>query len=209
MDAASPEFARAWQLYFKQRGGVGPTLPPEVVPVVIMDDNSLGPYVVFRPWFAGLSVAGVAGQRSALLIQNSDGGQSGGGVVGTQTVKSMVVVDRVSFVSSDGAAAAIDVKIRISDTNTEAITIGALQADDASGDPTGLLGGGPRVGNVQIGGRNAASILGGQLYPVRSVQQHILLGPWCLQPQQVLVICQEVNVGVIAGLAQGRYYGGA
>jgi len=141
VDAASPEFTRAWQLYFKQRGGVGPTLPPEVIPVVIMDDNSLGPYVTYRAWFGGLSVAGVAGQRSAFCVQNSDGAQSGGGVQGTQQVKSMVVVDRISFVSSDGAAAPIDVVIRISDTNTEPITIGALQCDDAAGDPTGLLGG--------------------------------------------------------------------
>ena len=213
MDSASPELARAWQLYFKQRGGVGPTLPPDVLPVVVLDNNAFGPYPCCRPWFAGVRVTPVAAQRSAVVIGNYDGQAPGGGLTTQPPVKSICVVDRIRIWSVDGALAVpVDIQIRLTTVNEEPINVLARKADDAVGDYAGLWGTGttPQLSMVQIGGRNAANLLSSlHNVPIRTLLAVDLQGPWILHPQQQVNFVQEVNAGQIEAFAQGRYYGGA
>lgn len=212
MDSASPEFVRAWQLYFKQRGGIGPTLPPEVLPVVIMDDNSAGPYAPYRPWYGSAIGTIVAATRTTCGVLNGDGSPPGGGVQGTQVVKSIVVVDKITAISTDGAVAApFDLRIHISDTNNEPFTGASAQALDAAGDPIGIGGFGstPQVGQVWIGVSNRVLVGPNAIVPVGTLSQVVVTGPWILQPQQILLIEQAAIVGNLRCFFQGRYYGGA
>ena len=66
------ELARAWQSYFRQKGGAAPTIPGELLPVVIMDDNTNGPFPPCRTWFAGNTQIAVAAQFSYFIMSNSD-----------------------------------------------------------------------------------------------------------------------------------------
>lgn len=212
MDSVSPEFVRAWQLYFKQRGGIGPSLPPDVMPVVIMDDNSAGPYQPYRAWHASALGTIVAATRTTCAVFNADGGPPGGGVQGTQVVKSIVVVDRITAISTDGAVAApFDLRIHTSDANNEALTGASSAALDLAGDPIGVGGFGatPQVGNVFVGVTNRALITAAAIVPVGNLLPVIVNGPFILQPQQILLVEQAALVGNLRCYFQGRYYGGA
>jgi len=211
MDAASPEFARAWQLYFKQRGGVGPTLPPDVMPVMVLDDNSAGPYPPYRPWFAGLiNIAGGAGLRTAIGVMNQEGTPAGGGIVGTSQVRSVVVVDFIRFVSTDaGVAAPVDIALVMGEPNNTPLLLNIQVVDDAAPekDPTSSVQ--PRIGMVAIGSRNSLTFTNQQRVPVRTMLPQDLKGPFILGPQQILYVEQTALLGTLSCFFQGRYYAGA
>lgn len=216
MDSASPEFTRAWQLYFKQRGGIGPGLPPDVMPVVVMDDNTGGPYPPCRIWHAGMRVGPVAAQLAYVGIQNADGAQPGAGLQGSNVINSRVVIDRVTFASSDSPPTVpIDVQVRLADVNSEPFNgvagFVAKQADESGADPVASAGFAPRVGNVWIGARNTTPIFttGAQIVPVRSLLAQTLSGPFTLPPQTILYVINNALAGEITAFFQGRYYGGA
>jgi len=217
MDAASPELAKAWQLYFKQRGGTGPSLPPDVLPVIVLDNNERGPYPCAQIFHAGLkSLAGGAGTFNAVGLGNFDGGVPGTGVKGTQPIKSRVVIDRIRVISTDGAAAApLDLIARVSSVNDEPFN-GTLpsqleiQADDSAGTPLGL-GANARLGNVWVGSRQATAFFttGDQRIPISGITAHEILGPFILNPQMIFYLVQAGTVGILGAFFQGRYYGGA
>jgi len=211
MDVMSPELARAWQQYFRQKGGIGPTLPPELIPVVVIDDNSDGPYPPCRIWVAGQIVAATAGVPPRLGIQNVDGFPIGGGLLGTSGVpRSVVVVDKI-LIQRDATVAG-DFFAGITHHNLNPID-GASQAADDSGpekDPTpGATR--PSLGNVVCGQRvtGAAFIFGtNNILPgfAADVLPHIADGPWLLGPGQILYVERNLaNVGMVVAF-RGRYY---
>src|SRR6185437_13624076 len=64
------ELVRAWENYFRQRGGASPNIPQEVLPVVLLDDNA--PYPAFRAWVGSRTSAALAGNFSYVGVQNAD-----------------------------------------------------------------------------------------------------------------------------------------
>ena len=210
MDSASPEFVKAWQLYFRQRGGVGPQLPPEVLPVVVLDNNAQGPYPPYRPWHASIALAAGAGVRQKAGIQNLDGVPVGGGVMGTTPIRSMVVIDYLIYRCESAA----DVFLTFTDPNQQPLskagTVKAVDDDSPGVDAFNVQR--PRVGNVIIGGREDA-LQSGDSGPssddVGDVSPKRIDGPFLIGPQQIFLV--EINA-VAVGLRcffKGRYYGGA
>src|SRR5712671_1055455 len=81
-----PELAAAWQKYFTQKSGLSPDIPGQILPVVILDDNSRGPYQAYRGWHAGVAIGAFAGNYSYCGIANVDD---------PAKQKSVIVVDEI------------------------------------------------------------------------------------------------------------------
>jgi len=209
MDAARAELVRAWQLYFGQRGGAGPTLPPDVLPVIVLDDNSAGPYPPYRPWHTGGVDAAVAGQRSAVGVANYDGVALGGGLQTIQPIRSAVVVDFIRY----RCEAASDVFVAITNINTNPFEGGSeVTADDAAPekDPSPL--GNPKIGNVMRGTLSQAAQLGsGSMISsddVGDIFPHDIPGPFVLGPGQILYVQENLLASGLRAWFRGRYYPG-
>jgi len=209
MDVMSPELARAWSQYFRQKGGVGPSLPPDILPVVVIDDNSRGPYPPCRTWMGSSQAAQVAGVYGRIGIKNADGFPIGGGLLGTSGVpRSVVVVDEL-IVATNTPDPGGDLFLTITHHNLNDIDGIPAPADDTAPekDPTpGVTR--PQIGHIQIGPRITGAVLfGNTILPRHSdgVARHVD-GPWILGPGQILYVERNLVNSGLAIYARGRYY---
>lgn len=212
MDSASPELVRAWQLYFKQRGGAGPTLPPDVLPVVILDDNSAGPFCAYRPFQAGATYVAQAGVYSKIGIQNTDDRFTvGSGIVGASGVpRSVVVVDRV-IISKDAVAGG-DFYATLTHQNLFPMDfdIGPVADVSPQKDPDSQFTR-PQLGNVHIGFRQVgAALMGDNSGKLPGFTQdqlpHQADGPWIIGPGGIFYIERDVVNSSFSVYFRGRYY---
>lgn len=187
----SPELLRAYQIYFKQKGAPAATVPSDILPVVILDDNSKGPYPPYRSWFSGTNQAAVAANFSFLAILNND----------PVTTKSCVVVDRVTARNS----AADDFLLGIETFATLPLSARS-SVFDAAEDKDQQPSDNPTLGNVQIGVLTTVTAGLGSIAPNNTVTPQSYDGPWTLGPQQLFFIRPvTVNIGLFAYF-RGRYY---
>jgi len=202
MDAAHPDLVRAWQLYFGQRGGAGPSLPGEVLPVIVLDDNPGFP--PYQPFFTQNICTAVAGQRSSVGVANVDGYSTTGGTQVIQPIRSVVVIEKIIWKCN----VASDVFLAITNLNVNPFTFGDKAVDDAHPAKDMTSGAFPRIGNVYSGTRTQAGQLGdsGPCYLDAAV--HELTGNWILGPSQVLYVQENVLADLFMVYFQGRYYGG-
>jgi len=202
MDAAHPDLVRAWQLYFGQRGGAGPSLPPDVLPVIVLDDNTGWP--PHQPFFSQNICTAVAGQRSSVGIANVDGYSTTGGTQVIQPIKSAAVIDKILW----RCGVASDILIAISTLNLNPFTFGDKAVDDAHPAKDVIGAQFPRIGNVFTGTRTQAAQLGDSGPCYLDALTHELNGQWILGPGQVLYVQENVLADLFQVYFQGRYYGG-
>jgi len=95
----SPALSRAWENYFGQKGGQTPGVMADVVPVIIIDDDSQGPYPPHRRWAqGGAQIGGVGTYAYGSIGLNDDPTKQ----------KSVAVVDTFLYRTSDGCGVSID-----------------------------------------------------------------------------------------------------
>lgn len=187
----SPELARAWQQYFRVRGGAAPTLPSDILPVVILDDNSRGPYAAHRAWVAGIGQGALAANFTFVGILNADPlGASRSAVVVDQIYVRLLVAD--------------DMAIGLTTPGVVPLA-GPLQSvADAIQDKEATTGA-PLLGNVQVGQVQQVAAFG-SLFPNNTTTLQRIDGPWTLGPQTELVIRPLSVNAAIAAFFRGRYY---
>ena len=176
-----------------QRGGVGPDVPAQVLPVVIMDDNSKGPYPACRVWAYGIVVGSVAAQYSYAGILNTDD---------PVLVKSAVVIDEVLL----RVGSADDVAFAILNQGSLVLAPLFLVEDmQPEKDPRPIDR--PAVGNVKIGSLNTVVSLGNAAMPVGGTSNVVRLpGPFVIGPGQQFVVRPLTVLNAITAFFRGRYY---
>lgn len=187
------ELVRAFTSYFRRKGGVVPVIQDEIHPVVIVDDNSAGPYPPNRSWHGGVQAAAVAVQFSYVAVMNND-------PIGTH---SCVVVDLAII----RPLVADDIMVGMS--SSSALPLVGGRADDCANeaplDPTVAFQ--PLISNVLIGIQQNGSALGfTQRIPHNDILPRNYPGPFTLGPQCYVAFRPVlVNEG-IHGWFRGRYY---
>lgn len=207
-----PELSRAWEGYFAQRGGEGASVPAQILPVVLLDDSSRGPYPPYRSFQAGLIASPTAGVFSRVGLQNVDRFPVGGGLLGTTGVPSSVAVVDWILVTRDGTAGG-NFFATITHHNLNPMDVGtqAPAADTAPEKDPSAGATRPQLGNVNVGLRQLGAVLiGDQSGILPGVDADLLVhrvdGPWILGPGQILYIERNiVNVGHTVYF-RGRYY---
>ena len=193
-----PELDRAWQQYFTQRGGVGPDVPAQVLPVIVIDDNSKGPFPPYRGLYFGGILGALAANFSYAGIKNQDP---------LLQTKSAVVID---YAVVRNSTAQDDFVCGITDGSQMNLNPYA-NVGDVSGEKEQPAIFGPVIGNVQGGTLNSAGIFGGiGLHPGGPITQGVRIdGPWVLGPQNIFVV-RPLNLaeGIVA-FFRGRYYPGS
>lgn len=185
------DLVRSWASYFKTKGGVVPRAPAEIVPVVIMDDASKGPYPPYRAWHFGAQTGPVAGQFSYVGVKNAD-------VAGTKG--SVMVVDYILVVSPTPA----DVVPVI--TNDSSITFAVFVAvEDCAEEKDQAPTNAPAFANVVGGVQSIVGGLGTQRVPMTGAVERID-GPWSLGPQGIFAVRPLIVNAIIGVYFRGRYY---
>ena len=187
-----PELARAWESYFTQRGGIAPDVPAQALPVVILDDNSKGPYPAYRSFFGGLPEPALAANYSYVFAINNDPLDS----------KSVMVVDEIVFESN--AAGPIIVGL----TNLTTFNFGSLPMDDAVGEKNPVGVDRPQMSNVKVGGAQSPLVLGGASFPggAAAYTSGRIPGPFTLQGQGIVFVRHSVIASLMTAYFRGRYY---
>lgn len=199
---SSSDLVRSVANYFRVKG-----TPVEAVPVVVMDDNSRGPFPPHRRWYGSALAPALAANYSYAWVTNEDGRE--GQIAPTGLGKSVVVVDEI-YVKAQNAAD--DFVVAISRKGSILPNLGTTNANDASEekalDPTTN----PVVGNVSINKTQQVGQLwlgnNSQVWPATFVAGQVLLipGPFTLGPQGLLAVaCSNLANGIFA-MFRGRYY---
>lgn len=180
--------------------------PPEAVPVILIDDNSKGPYPPCRVWYGSSLSPNVAAQYSYAWVTNEDGVE--GQIAPTGRGKSVMVVDDIyvkSLTAVDDFVIAITRKGSILPTTT-------TLANDASEEKAVETSTNPVFGNVTINRNQQAGQLwlgnNSQVMPATYIAGtlHRIPGPFTLGPQGILAVAPStVNNGIFA-FFRGRYY---
>lgn len=188
-----PELDRAWEQLFNQRGGEGLTIPAQALPVVIMDNNALGPYPPCRSWMQGTLLAGLAANFGYIGILNND----------AKGDKSACVID---FIIARQITAQDDWIIGITDLTTVPLSTLAPVSDCATEkDPAGMFG--PSLANVQRGALKSASGVGSTVVPGAPITTGTRIdGPWVIPPQGVFFIRPLTIANGLSVYFKGRYY---
>lgn len=188
------ELARGYAAYFRARGSPDVSAAGEILPVVLMDDNSRGPYPAYRSWMAGTILGLVAAQHTFIGIQNSD----------DVSVRSAVVVDEVIL---RNVTATDDWILGLTTVNALSFSTLSNVADCApEKEQTGSFAG-PALGNVQLGTRNAAAPQGSTMVPGGPITTSVRVrGPWILGPQGVFFIRPLTIAESAVAYFRGRYY---
>lgn len=188
----APELARAWENYFRQRGGIAPDAVAQALPVIILDDNSKGPYPPYRSWFAGRAQGLVAAQFTYIGIANND----------PLPGHSVAVVDEISFrinTAVDDLVVLIESIATFPIANPLAVKDAAPEKDQAPSDQ-------PLLGNVVTTATNSATNLGLDIYPSGSQILQVLRGPWTLGPGEQLLLHPNTVANAMFAYFRGRYY---
>lgn len=190
-----PELARAWQNYFREKGGMSPNIPQEIVPVVIMDDNSKGPYPPCRHWHFGTNLGPIVSNYSYIEIFNADD---------LKSQRSICVVDQVwvrsgtvlTPTAADFLIGVTPFNNAFSEDQTRDVII---EKEQAVNDPL--------FNNVRGGTTALASALVASIFPagVAGVVSNIP-GPFVLGPQQALLLTTSLLNNAISAYFRGRYY---
>ena len=192
------ELGRAWQAYFRERGGELPSIPSEIVPVLILDDNSKGPYPPCRHWHATIQTAQSAGNFTFAGILNNDDSKS---------TFSCCVVDRLFVKANLGIAS--DYVLGVSGAAVPNLATGGVRECILEKEQKNVAGNitDPLFNNVQAGsGANASSLVtssfpGGAFGIVSEIP-----GPFVIGPQQQFVIASGIVNNGIFVYFRGRYY---
>lgn len=193
------DLSRAFENFFRFKGGAQPTVPSEIVPVVIIDDNTVGPYPGHRRWMYGSGPTGIgsAGNFQYLGIQNADPLD--------RSQPSACVIDRLLV---KNITAANDFAIGIA-AGTGNVNIAYGGTRDTVGDKEAsfAINVDPLFGNVKAGYGQSASLFGASLFPGSAVGLIVEIpGTWILGPQQQFFISSNVAQQSIHIFARGRYY---
>lgn len=188
----TPELLRGWQKYFRAKDS--PNVPADIISVVVLDDNSQGPFPPCRLWHAGSAIAPGAGNFGYLCIGNLD--TDGHSVVvvdelhiANQTAKQDWMLGIIRAV---GGSFAISWG-RVSDASTEKDP--GVPADD------------PTIGNVGFGAAQSAVAAVSKLFPGAAVNDIVRIpGPFILGPGQAFGISCNVFANNIFAWFRGRYY---
>lgn len=212
-----PELARTYEQYFGEKGGAAAAVAHEILPVVIADDSSKGPYPPYRPWQAGGIVSPVAGVYPRAGIQNGDGFPFAGGLLGTSGVpRSVVVVDWLQVIRD--ATVGGEIFVGITHHNLFPLTDNGVSVEDAAPEKDPTAGSTrPKLGNVFYGERqvNAVGILGnanvipggtGTLATANDPKAMRFDGPWILGPGQILLVERNLANSGFTVSFRGRYY---
>lgn len=199
MPEGSSDLIRAARSYFRVKGSA-----LDVVPVVVIDDNSRGPIPAYRVWYASAILGAVAAQYAYGWITNEDGVQ--GQIAPTGPGKSAVVVDEI-YVK---AVTAVD-DYFISISRKGSITSGiSAKANDAAQAPEADLVTNPLFGNVTVNQTNQAGQLWGnnsQVFPGGALGIVTRIpGPFVLPPQGILAINPASLANSMIVHFRGRYY---
>ena len=188
-DLLREELATAWQKYFRTRGGGGPSVAQELLPVIVIDHDL--PYPPCRIWHIAASSAAVAAQFSIVVLLNND-------PLGTRSV---VVLDR--FVAN--VASPLMLLGGGSIAPVTAPTMATPVRDIAPEKELQAIN--PVLGQVTVGTNADAGALPGGVSVYGSASQN-QEGPWMLGPQQFLLLQHQTLNTNIAVYMRGRYYGG-
>lgn len=188
-----PELARAFENYFVIRGGEQPQVASEVVPVVIMDDNSKGPYAPYRTWHAGTNLGAFVGNLSYCAIANVDD---------PAKQKSVVVIEEIYVNVPAGG------RVLHGLTTQTQPSIAYASVNDADGGkeysgPTND----PRLGNVAFGSGQSPSFYASAIFPASPAAAIVRIpGPFAVGPGwQYVVVPNLVNTAIEAWF-RGRFY---
>lgn len=186
------EFVRAFENYFRIKGGAGPNIPQEVVPVVILDDTSKGPFPPSRTWFAGIDIGPLAANFDYIGIVNAD----------SSGVKSVVVVDEIWVAPGVADVVVIGVS-NISGLPYSSLTT-AFDPDEDKDQQASVL---PVMGNVQLGTLQQVAAIGTVQFGPLPINPPVSIpGPFTLGGQATLFVRpNSVNEGITA-FFRGRYY---
>lgn len=185
---------RAWEAYFRQKGGGAPNVPPEVVPVIILDDNSRGPYPAYRSFIASRITAFVAAQFAYVGLLNND----------VLPSHSVVVCDEIIFISSTVQDAFVGL------TTTTVFGAGSpLVVQDTAEEKDQAPSDRPPLGNVLTLSNNSAVPLstGATEFPGAAAGVlNRIAGPFTLGPQGVLYLQTQLVNTNLQTYFRGRYY---
>jgi hypothetical protein len=201
MPEGASDLIRAVRSYFRFKGQALDT-----VPVVVIDDNSKGPFPPYRAWYGGAILAGVAAQYAYGWVTNEDG--KPGQIAPAGPGKSAVIVDEIFAVCT---TAVDDYFISMSKKGSPAAPAVTALANDAAqekvlDEPVTN----PQFGNVtinqvnqpgQLWGNNSQRFPGGALGIVTRIP-----GPFVLGPQGVLAINPATLANSMLVFFRGRYY---
>ena len=187
-----PELARAWENYFGMSGAA--RVAPDILPVVIMDDSSSGPYPPCRMWHGSVHMGANPGNFSVIGVVNADPDTGSDSVCVVDEVYAQQLTAAVEFVV--GIAPKVGVV---------SLALGPTRDVDSGKDPSNLTD--PPFGNVQIGGgQQGAGVILSQ-FPAAAIGLTVRIpGPFILRSQGALLVCPNlVNAGIHLW-ARGRYY---
>lgn len=190
-----PELARSWFNYFREKGGAAPTIPQEIVPVVIMDDNTNGPFPACRLWHYGTVIGAAVGNFSYLGILNNDD---------AKTQKSACVIDRIFAKYSVGVA---NFTIGVVGIGALAFSSSAQVRDAVMEKELSIGFAEPILGNVLGGVATDPVNFNTAQFPSRPVGEVVEIpGPFIVGPQQQLLLTTSVNNFSLQAYFRGRYY---
>lgn len=223
LHALPGNMAKAWADYFRLRFLFGTEQPPvvvETVPTVILDDNSSGPFPVYRPVIIGLSAAaGGAGFWSSISISNLDPTDS----------RSVLAIDWVRYVTSAASNLLHGVGASLNGVTAAFL---ANAANQAAGSVMTFADVGaerelppvPNVDSVTAGplqnvklqtigafqritlGRTLTEVINATALPSADASPHDMDGPFLLGPGQALFLEPDIANTALRIYARGRYY---
>lgn len=194
--AIRPELANA-----VTRGAGIKTLPgldvaTQIIPVMVVEDVSKGPFPPSRIWHAGIGVAGVAAMIAHIGIVNNDPPGTGSGLTVDYIIARVGTADDLFVVVGQN----------IPTLNLQKATVGDC-SNEAGGLPAGSAFD-PRVGQAFIAAAQNGVGLNGVLWPNGGTLPQRLDGPWTLGPQAALIVrTATVNV-ILQAYFRGRYHAG-
>lgn len=190
------ELARQYLQYFGEKGADTPALAREIIPVVIMDDGSEGPYAPSIRWHAAAELTSSAGNFAYVGIVNNDP---------INAAPSVVVVDRI-FAQNLTAALEFVVGIAPKTGGPVNLALGAVRDTDSGKDPASQTD--PLLSNVQIGvGQAAPAGVIATQFPKTAVGVTAEIpGTFIIRPQGALLLTVNAVASGLRVYFRGRYY---
>jgi hypothetical protein len=184
------ELVRAWENYFRQKGGRGPAIAPDVIGVLPLDDAAA--YPPYRRWHTGGAQAAVAAQFSYVGIWNND----------TPEKKSVLVVDELlarPITAADDLVVGVSLVGQVAGFSDNLVEDTAEEKDQQPSHR-------PFIGNVHWGTCGSATNAASATWPHNALTGATLKGPWSLGPQGLLLLRTGVVNNGLSFYARGRYY---